>query len=520
VLGRDAKAPLGAPPAKAEGRFWAGANGPAPVADTLAAHVPACPPELAARLALVHVAAQDDGRVLGPGEWLVTLGGHLRRWDGFVARGEGAAEATRLEADNRFAMLEEQVPPRRAALAEAEEAQAQAAADLTSASTAAVAAERAVAQASESERQALRRLDQAEAAKERLALRRAELAAAAQDLAQQALAAQGEHESAVQRRAALPPPDAGRAALTQAQEQHQEARRAHQAAVAALAAQDQMLAVTRERVIAQGADMRNWQSRAGDAARRLAEMGRRFAEIEEERATIAAKPPALIRQIEEGEAIRTRIGGEVDAAEAALAKAMESAKAADKALAEAQELSATAREEQAGASARAENEALRRTEMNRIAGERFQCPPPVLPERFGFDHRQIESASAESQAMDRLSAERERIGPVNLVAADELAEAEARAGDRSAKGRPDRGRRPPARINRQPEPRGAREIARGLRGRRWSFPAAVHAAVSGGRRIWRWLIRMILWRLGWKFSPSRPGNACNRSPCCRVGNRH
>ena len=119
VLGRDAKAPLGA--AEGDGRFWTGADAPPPVAQSLLRHVPDCPPQLAVRLALVHVAAEDDARVLAPGEWLVTLAGHLRRWDGFVARGEGAAEAARLEADNRFAELAAQLPPLVAAVATAEQ---------------------------------------------------------------------------------------------------------------------------------------------------------------------------------------------------------------------------------------------------------------------------------------------------------------------------------------------------------------------------------------------------------------
>src|SRR5207342_3652133 len=89
----------------------------------LAAQVRDCPPQLAARLALVHVADADDGRALKPGEWLVTLGGRLRRWDGFVARGEGAAEAARLEAENRFAELDAALPSRREAATRAEEAQ-------------------------------------------------------------------------------------------------------------------------------------------------------------------------------------------------------------------------------------------------------------------------------------------------------------------------------------------------------------------------------------------------------------
>ena len=88
---------------------------------------------------------------------------------------------------------------------------------------------------------------------------------------------------------------------------------------------------------------------------------------------------------------------------------------------------ATARETRAGAAARAENEEQRRAEMGRISGERFQCSPPVLTERFGFTGADVGAAGDESTAMDHLSAERERLGPVNLVAADELTEAETRA---------------------------------------------------------------------------------------------
>jgi chromosome segregation protein len=62
--------------------------------------------------------------------------------------------------------------------------------------------------------------------------------------------------------------------------------------------------------------------------------------------------------------------------------------------------------------------------MGRIAGERFECPPPLLPQRLGFEEAGIEIASAESANLERLSADRERIGPVNLVAERELGELE------------------------------------------------------------------------------------------------
>ncbi len=432
VLGRDARTPLGAAPTDEDGRFWTGAAAPSAVRDSLAGHVPDCPPELSARLALVHVIDTDDGRELAPGEWLVTRAGRLRRWDGFVSRGEGSVEAARLEAENRFIALEAELPALRSAVSKAETEQASAQADLAALQLAVISSERATAVAADSERSALRALDQAEAARSRLESRRTELAAAGADLAEQRSAAEDERKLAQMTRASLPDPEAGRAALIAAQVRHDGARTGLQAATAGLAAHDQALAVARERASAQRGDIKGWQARAGDAARRLAEMSRRFEEIGEERNVIAAKPPSLIREIESGDAVRIRLGTELAASEAAVNQTGEAARGADSAFALANETLSTARELRAGAAARAENEEERRAEMARISGERFQCPPPLLPGRFEFDTTSVAHASEESLAMDRLVADRERLGPVNLVAADELAEAEARASTSTA----------------------------------------------------------------------------------------
>jgi chromosome segregation protein len=295
-----------------------------------------------------------------------------------------------------------------------------------------VAAERALAAAAEEERSALRALDQAESARARLAVRRGDLERAAADLAEQRRQAEEEHAATAQRGAALPDPAAGRIALASTRAAQDEARRVLQSATAALAAHDQALSARRERAAAQRADIRGWQARAGDAARRLAETAHRLEEIETERALVAEQPAALAQQIEEAEAVRDRIGVEFTAAEARLTQATTEAQSSDVALAAAQETLAAARETRAGAGARAENEDARRHEMNRLSGERFQSPPPLLPGRFGFETADVKEAVTESAAMDRLAAERERIGPVNLVAAEELAEAEAQLGTGAA----------------------------------------------------------------------------------------
>jgi len=428
VLGRDSKALLGDPVSSEEGRFWTGRAAPAPVADSLADKVGDCPAELAARLALVHVVEADDGRTLAPGEWLVTTDGSLRRWDGFVARGEGAAEAARLEAENRHAELAEALPALRSAVEQADVAQVQAQEDLATLQRELVAAERELARTSEDERQKLRALDQAEAARERMAARRVELDRAQAELGELLGAAKTDVATSEAKRTALPDPATGRATLDTARARNEAARSGIQAAAAELAAHDQALAVARERNAAQRSDMANWEARSSEAARRMADMAQRLEQIDEERAVVAAKPEGLMREIEQGDAVRARLSEGLAQAEAALAKAQDAATSADRAFAAANEALAEAREKRAGLAARAESQDARRIEMARTSGERFQCPPPHLPDSFGFDAQAISSAEVESEDMDRLTASRERIGPVNLVAAEELARVEAEHG--------------------------------------------------------------------------------------------
>ncbi|WP_340589368.1 AAA family ATPase [Erythrobacter alti] len=430
ALGRDAKSPLGAP--QGEGRYWTGRSAPSPVPDSLASHVVDCPEELAARMALVHVADSDDGRTLDPGHWLVTRDGALRRWDGFVAHGEGGAEAARLEADNRFSELAEKLPALQEKLAETEAQVARTQDRYAAIQQALIERDRAIATAIEDERAALRAVDQAEAAVAQMASRMEQIASASEDLASQREAAEADLAAAKARLAELPDPEAGRASLDAARAKHEAARESVQAANAALAAHDQSLAVLRERVATQRADIKGWQARAGDAAARLAGMSARFEEIAEERAVVAAKPDGLMREIESGEAVRARLSEELTRAESAVRETEAQAREADAALADLNEALSATREQRATLAARAENEEARREEMARISGERFQAPPAMLPGRFEFDEEAVKNSGLESDEMDRLVASRERIGPVNLVAAEELSKIEEEHGSSAA----------------------------------------------------------------------------------------
>ena len=92
------------------------------------------------------------------------------------------------------------------------------------------------------------------------------------------------------------------------------------------------------------------------------------------------------------------------------------------AISAANERSADARERRAAATARAEAQQARSAELAHAAVEKFECVPQRLPETLGFDPEQLRDPEVESATLERLTGERERIGPVNLVAEQELAE--------------------------------------------------------------------------------------------------
>ena len=428
VLGRDATAPTGPAPATFEGRRWTGATVPALLPDALAHHVTAAPPELAARLALVRVVDVDRSEVLAPGEWLVTRAGRLRRWDGFVAAGEGAAQAALLEAQNRLTELQALLPPRRAALAAATATDVAARAELAQVQTELAATERTLAMTADAERAALRALDAAQSAQAMRSNRADELVRARADCDQQRGLAQAESTAAESRHAALLDPAAGRATLGAAQTRNQTLRVVLQTTSAALASADQAIAVGQERLAAMKNDVRNWQSRASEATRRLTEMAARADELASVRAIHAVKPDLFAAEIAAGSALRDKLANDLLAAELVQTQAETACHTADAGLAQAAETLATARETRAGHSARAQNEDQRRIEMAAISGERFQCPPPLLPTRIGFAGDDVGAAGAVSADHERLMAERERLGPVNLVAADDLAAAETEHG--------------------------------------------------------------------------------------------
>lgn len=380
------------------------------------------PAQLARRLAQVAVVDHDNGQPLGVGQRLVTRDGVMRRWDGFVARGDGATATERLTRQNRLEELAAQRPQVEFGMIQLADRRDAAAVSLAHAVDAVAAARRQLSEADEHRRTLLRAADQAQAALERhhaaAALfdrRRDEIAGAAAQ-AQKDLA---EREAAL---AALPDDQLARAALDAHERSTERARSDAAIARDAQAAHDRAFAALSERQAVVSAEIKSWKARAGEAARRVTEMDKRTDALASEAARLVDLPAKLAEQLAEADSRQAQLRDQVGAAEAQERAAEAALREADAALGTIRETLASARETRAGTAARSENAELRRIEMGRLSGERFECPPPLLPQKVGFEGEGVCDASAESAQHDRLIADRERLGPVNLVAAEELLE--------------------------------------------------------------------------------------------------
>ncbi|SDA35297.1 chromosome segregation SMC family protein [Sphingomonas sp. NFR15] len=433
ALGDDLEAGLD----PAAERHWAGAavepgDPQAPPGTTpLAGHV-AAPDALARRLAQIFVAPEDDGAPLAVGQRLVTLGGALRRWDGYVARSGGAAAAERLERLNRLRAIERLRPELVRAVETADGELRRIDAAIGEARRAAADARRLLDSSEATARDAGRAEDRAATALERLEAQRADLTARAERVRGEHAEAGAEAERAAAARAALPDGSETRARVAG----FSAAADAKRTAIAAVRAErtglDRAIGDARERLAAAAAEAKGWRSRAGEAAKRITEMDKRAGDLAAEAVTLADRPAALAAEIGAREAAHAEARAAADTAAAAERKADIALRDAEARTHAAAEALAEAREARAGAAARAENHELRRVEMNRLSGERFQCPSVLLPERVGFDGGTVRSPGEESAAHEKLSVDRERIGPVNLVAETELAELEAASAGNAA----------------------------------------------------------------------------------------
>lgn len=423
ALGEDADAAVGS-----DGpRRWQGSESlpndpvlPAGI-ECLADHVSA-PTELARRLRQVAVAEEDRGQQLAVGQRLVTRDGALRRWDGFVATNVGAAAAERLLRKTRLTELASELPSLEGTVQQAMAQREAALAEMERCRIAAEDARREALAAERDARDAVRAGDIAVATLERMEAQCAGLAQRQADL-EPVLEAACEAVAAAERSlAALPNPAALEHDLEAARASAADAATAVADKRAETATKARETAADRERLSAAAREQAEWRKRQTDAEQRLAQAVERQKQQAAERSELEREPAELDGKIASLE--RTNSESQVKVGEAAAAEreAEEVVIAAASGVSASNERFAEARERRAAAAARAEAQQARSAEFARTCVEKLECVPQRLPEKLGFDGEDVPNADEQAATLDRLTAERERIGPVNLVAEAELAE--------------------------------------------------------------------------------------------------
>jgi chromosome segregation protein len=426
ALGEDAEAAVGG-----DGpRRWQGseesASDPALPAGTgcIANHATA-PAELLRRLRQVAVVEEDKGQPLAVGQRLVTLDGQLRRWDGFVAVSGGAAAAERLIRANRLSELAAQLPGLNRVVEAAAAERDGALGAMERCRKAAEEARTAALSAERDAREAGRAIDVAAAAMERIEAQRSSLVQRQADL-DPVLDASREGLTVAERvLSSLPDP----AALEHEVESSRTSAANSASAVAdkraEAATKARETAADRERWSSAAREQSEWRKRQTDAEQRLHSAVERQQQQAAERADLSKEPAALDARIGELEQANDQSQVRIGEAAAAEREAEEAVAAAAQAMSAANELSADTRERRAAAAARAEAQQARSAEFARQAVDKFEVVPQRLPEKLGFDSEEPHNADEEAAALERMTAERERIGPVNLVAEQELAELDA-----------------------------------------------------------------------------------------------
>jgi chromosome segregation protein len=400
-------------------------------ADPLQRHVNA-PAALGRRLAMTGVVAEEQGGVLQTqlvaGQRLVSQRGALWRWDGYTASAEAPSPAAvRLAQRNRLVALDTELTGARekrgeffarfaAAKVEVErtrDALRAAESDAARAQQALTAAHETAAKAARAAAERMSRLANLEAEIRRLT----QTLDTAQEAVSQADLALGElgDGQALSEAAAE-----ARTIAAEARSQSAEARSALETLRREIDAQRRRLAAIAE-------ECKGWQSRRESAAHQIAELDRRLADMSSELAQletvpaqIATKRSALLDAIAHAEEQRREAADARAAAENAQAEADREAKTANALL-------SRAREDCARAEAFAEAAASRLTELKERIRDELDAAPEELAERAEL--RENDTLPEQEQAdrrVEKLKAEREQLGGVNLRAEDEAVEHQQR----------------------------------------------------------------------------------------------
>jgi len=431
ALGDDLDAPVGS----SAPMHWAGAaidsSDPSlPEGVTALSHYVTAPPELARRLAQIGVVERAEGprlaAMLKPGQRLVSREGDFWRWDGFAVAAHaptGAArrlaERGRLEGiESELAAARNDVEAKRRVVEAAEAALVAAAAAETEARSRWREAQRLTDTAREHHAAAEReigrnaaRISALKEAKQRTGAGRDE-ARLGRDQAQKALAALAPAAEIEEKLAKI------NAVIAR-----QRAACAEQRGEAQAIAREAELANHRLSAIA--GERQGWDDRKANAAAQIATLEQRTAEAASERAELsnapakfAAQRQALIGEIETATARRRAAADRLAAAETDLGEADKAARLALEAVGE-------ARAEAARGEERYDAAKRRLADLEHEIREALQVEPASAAEvaELKPDAEPPTIAEVETK-IERIKAERERLGSVNLLAEQELREVE------------------------------------------------------------------------------------------------
>jgi chromosome segregation protein len=414
---------------------WGGAALPAAQLPSTAqplTHFVKAPQALAARLALIGVVDAKDGAALAaelpPGARLVSRDGDLWRWDGFVRRADAPQPAAaRLEHKNRLVTARKEMKAAEKALSDAKTAWESAKREREALDARARELRTESAKLAQSASETARAAERLQAERARIADRATELNAQATMLAAELEDAQRAVTSMVGPEENAPPID--ETTLDAARAAVREARHAAAEASAAVQALVRDKAQREARRVALAAESANWRARVADADARLAALSKELDGIEQRRDTAKALPEtarakleALMDEAGAAETRRAAASDKVAEGETQARLAAETARAAE-------QTHASARERRAAAEAHAQSAAERVGQIETLAREQINAAPEELASLAGnLISGALGTAPLQEveRRLERLKAERDAAGPVNLRAHEELAEIEER----------------------------------------------------------------------------------------------
>ncbi|MCD7060438.1 AAA family ATPase [Pelagibacterium xiamenense] len=385
-------------------------------------------PLLERRLAQIGVVSAEDGprlmAQLQPGQRLVTADGALWRWDGLVAAADApTAAAQRLAQRNRLRELDEEIARTRAERNRARQALEELKLRLDQARQAEVETRNAWREAQRGISAAQAGLDAAQKNLSELTARQTALQETQARLEENLADAEAHFEAAAQ---ALEEAGDEGGAIAEAEGRQRALsglREAAEQARVRLAGFDSAAQMRQSRLSRIAQELESWERRRASAQSQVDTLSTRRAEIEAQLDELNATPDAfnqrraaLDDQIEDAEAERKKTADR-------LAEAQTGFREADRAARLAAEALANTRAEMARVEERLKGNIVQRQQVERQIAETLNIPADKTAEAAGIKPEQALPDEKQTEArVDRLKAERERLGGVNLMAEEEAAE--------------------------------------------------------------------------------------------------